>query len=47
MLLADLWNADDLAAPACCAAARIERLRAMNTFQRNLPLSLCPSGVHS
>ncbi len=45
MLLADLWNARDLPAPACCAAARIERLRAMNTFQRNLPLppSLLPS----
>jgi archaeosine synthase beta-subunit len=40
MLLADLWNADALPAPACCAAARIERLRAMNTFQRNLPLPL-------
>lgn len=38
MVLADLWNADALPAPACCAAARIERLRAMNTFQRNLPL---------
>ncbi|HQQ78455.1 MAG TPA: radical SAM protein [Thermoanaerobaculia bacterium] len=44
MLLADLWNARDLPAPACCASARIERLRAMNTFQRNLPLppSLSP-----
>jgi hypothetical protein len=49
MVLADLWNAEALPAPACCAPARIERLRAMNTFQRNLPLSLplslpfCPS----
>jgi hypothetical protein len=45
MLLADLWNAHELPAPECCAAARIERLRAMNTFQRNLPLppSLLPS----
>jgi hypothetical protein len=42
ILLADLWDAASLAAPACCRAARIERLRAMNTFQRNLsslPLS--------
>jgi len=38
LVLADLWNADALAAPACCAAARIERLRTMNTLQRNLPL---------
>ena len=38
MVLADLWNVDALAAPACCAAARIERLRAMNTLQRSLPL---------
>ena len=45
MLLADLWNAHDLPAPACCAAARIERLRVMNTFQRNLPLPPCPSGL--
>jgi radical SAM enzyme (TIGR01210 family) len=43
MVLADLWNADALAAPACCAAARIERLRVMNTFQRNLSLPPCPS----
>jgi hypothetical protein len=45
LVLADLWNADTLPAPACCGAARIERLRAMNTFQRNLPLPLlpCPS----
>jgi archaeosine synthase beta-subunit len=49
MVLADLWNADALPAPACCAATRIERLRAMNTFQRNpplplpLPLPVCPS----
>ena len=39
ILLADLWDADSLPAPACCRAARIERLRSMNTFQRNLPLS--------
>jgi hypothetical protein len=38
IVLADLWNADSLAAPACCAAARIERLRTMNLIQRNLPL---------
>ncbi|HEX7527576.1 MAG TPA: radical SAM protein, partial [Thermoanaerobaculia bacterium] len=44
-LLADLWDADGLAAPACCRAARIGRLRAMNTFQRNLPLPPCPKGV--
>jgi radical SAM enzyme (TIGR01210 family) len=46
-LLADLWDADSLAAPACCRAARIERLRSMNTSQRNLPLPPlppCPSG---
>jgi archaeosine synthase beta-subunit len=46
MLLADLWDAGRLDAPACCHAARIERLRAMNTFQRNLPLPPCPSGLH-
>jgi hypothetical protein len=45
MVLADLWNADTLPAPACCAAARIERLGAMNTFQGNLPLPICPSGL--
>jgi radical SAM enzyme (TIGR01210 family) len=45
IVLADLWNADSLAAPACCRASRIERLRAMNTFQRNLPLPPCPSGL--
>lgn len=44
IVLADLWNADSLAAPACCAAARIDRLRSMNLLQRNLPLSPCPSG---
>lgn len=43
LVLADLWNADALAAPACCRAARIERLRSMNTFQRNLPLPLSSS----
>lgn len=45
-LLADLWDADSLAAPACCRAARIERLRSMNAFQRNLPPPPCPSGRH-
>jgi len=46
LVLADLWDADALNAPPCCAAARIERLRSMNTFQRNLPLPLplCPRG---
>jgi archaeosine synthase beta-subunit len=47
LLLADLWNVDSLAARACCRAARIERLRAMNTLQRNLPLPLCPSCLPS
>lgn len=45
IVLADLWNADTLAAPACCRAARIERLRSMNITQRNLPLPPCPSGL--
>jgi radical SAM enzyme (TIGR01210 family) len=45
-LLADLWDADSLAAPACCRAARIERLRSMNTLQRNLPRPPCSSGCH-
>jgi archaeosine synthase beta-subunit len=40
MVFADLWNAHELPAPACCAAARIERLRTMNNLQRNLPLPL-------
>jgi len=43
ILLADLWNAEALAAPACCRATRIERLRSMNLLQRNLPLPPCPS----
>ncbi|MEO8054958.1 MAG: radical SAM protein [Acidobacteriota bacterium] len=44
MVLADLWNADALPAPACCAPARVERLRTMNIIQRNLPLlPSCPS----
>jgi archaeosine synthase beta-subunit len=43
MVLADLWNADDLPAAPCCAAARGERLRTMNIIQRNLPLPLCPA----
>ncbi|MFI5119769.1 MAG: radical SAM protein [Thermoanaerobaculia bacterium] len=44
LLLADLWNADALAAPPCCGAARVNRLREMNVIQRNLPLPPCPSG---
>ncbi|MEO8585537.1 MAG: radical SAM protein [Acidobacteriota bacterium] len=40
IVLADLWDADALEAPACCRAARIERLRSMNLLQRNLPLPL-------
>ena len=47
LLLADLWNADALRAPPCCAAARIERLRSMNLLQRNLPLPSCPSCLRS
>ena len=46
-LLADLWDADNLPAPACCRAARIERLRSMNLLQRNLPPSPCSLGRHS
>jgi radical SAM enzyme (TIGR01210 family) len=46
LVLADLWDAGRLGAPACCAAARIERLRAMNTLQRDLPLPACPAGRH-
>jgi hypothetical protein len=46
MLLADLWDAGALPAPACCRDARIERLRAMNTFQGSLPLPACPVGRH-
>jgi radical SAM enzyme (TIGR01210 family) len=42
IVLADLWNADELPAPRCCAAARVGRLRRMNTLQRNLPLSSLP-----
>jgi radical SAM enzyme (TIGR01210 family) len=45
LVLADLWDAGALAAPPCCAAARVERLRKMNFIQRNLPLPPCPSGV--
>lgn len=45
LVLADLWDADALAAPACCRAARIERLRSMNLLQRSLPLSSCSSGL--
>jgi hypothetical protein len=44
LVLADLWDADALAAPPCCAAARVNRLRKMNLIQRNLPLPPCPSG---
>jgi archaeosine synthase beta-subunit len=48
LVLADLWDADALAAPPCCAAARVERLRRMNFIQRNLPLPpSCPSGCRS
>ncbi len=43
LVLADLWNADALGAPSCCAAARVSRLREMNLIQRNLPLPPCPS----
>jgi archaeosine synthase beta-subunit len=43
LVLADLWDAENLPAPACCRAARIERLRSMNLIQRNLPLPPCPS----
>jgi archaeosine synthase beta-subunit len=43
LVLADLWNADALVAPACCAASRIDRLRSMNLLQRNPPLPPCPS----
>ncbi|HVO52584.1 MAG TPA: radical SAM protein [Thermoanaerobaculia bacterium] len=46
LVLADLWDAGRLDAPACCAHARIERLRSMNTFQRNLPFTACPMGRH-
>ena len=45
LVFADLWNADALAAPPCCAAARVNRLREMNLIQRNLPLPPCPSGL--
>ena len=38
IVLADLWDADKLAAAPCCAATRIERLRKMNIIQRSLPL---------
>lgn len=43
IVVADLWNADQLPAPRCCAAARVDRLRTMNLIQRNLPLlPSCP-----
>jgi radical SAM enzyme (TIGR01210 family) len=42
LVLADLWDADALAAPSCCAAARANRLRKMNLIQRNIPLPPCP-----
>lgn len=45
LVLADLWNVSELAAPRCCAAARGDRLRRMNIIQRNLPLPSCPSGL--
>ncbi len=48
LLLADLWEADALAASPCCSASRIGRLRSMNLLQRNLPPPSCPSGrLHS
>ena len=47
LVVADLWDADRLEAPACCRAARIERLRRINTIQRNLPLPPCPSCRHN
>ncbi|MDL2716871.1 MAG: radical SAM protein [Acidobacteriota bacterium] len=43
IVVADLWDADALEAPACCRAARIERLRSMNLLQRHLPLPLSSS----
>jgi radical SAM enzyme (TIGR01210 family) len=46
LVLADLWNADALGAPSCCAVSRVNRLRKMNLIQRNLPLPPCPSGLH-
>ena len=46
LVLADLWNADALGAPRCCAVSRVNRLRKMNLIQRNLPLPPCPSGLH-
>lgn len=45
LVLADLWNAQELAAPTCCATARIERLRRMNHLQGILPFPPCPSGL--
>jgi radical SAM enzyme (TIGR01210 family) len=45
LVLADLWNAHELAAPRCCAAARVDRLHTMNIIQRNLPLPTCPLGL--
>jgi radical SAM enzyme (TIGR01210 family) len=45
LVFADLWNADALGAPSCCAAARVNRLREMNLIQRSLPLPPCPSGL--
>ena len=44
VLLVDLWDVDRLAAPACCRAARVERLRHINLLQRNLPQCPCPEG---
>jgi radical SAM enzyme (TIGR01210 family) len=45
LVVADLWDAERLEAPSCCAATRVNRLRDMNLIQRNLPLSPCPSGL--
>jgi radical SAM enzyme (TIGR01210 family) len=48
LVLADLWDAAALAAPPCCSAARVERLRTMNHIQRNIPFPPCPScGPHA
>jgi hypothetical protein len=46
LVVADLWDAEALAAPRCCAAARVDRLRKMNIIRRNLPFPSCPEGRH-
>jgi archaeosine synthase beta-subunit len=45
LVVADLWDAERLEAPSCCAVIRVNRLRDMNLIQRNLPLHPCPSGL--